>query len=328
MALPSLELTWQWNLNQAFDVEANAVLTYQKMMFAIKESLVGFASSPWTVVGSSDTSPGNFGMDNVDRWTSYDKVVYNGGSGGAWIVLKQTNLSSNFQLLLFFGSPGWGDTQASRIEMFVSPNAGFTGGSENGRPTATDETGGTMVWFNNTQSPFQSVVHVQQSDDGTATRVFLMYSGYCVGYWNFQKVVDATAGWTIPVIWNFTSAGNNSNIITYGNFNQSPNLTGARFASTNTAVYLTGEGFGDGVIGENYSVANQLDNSYPILPMGIACTTEGFKGRHGRLQDIWWGQASVPPANSGTTYPADGSRQFIQFGHMVFPWNGSAPIIG
>ena len=67
MALPSKELTWQYNVNQTIDVEASALITYQKMMFAIKESLVGFTNG-WTVVGSSDTA--TYGMDTVDRWTS------------------------------------------------------------------------------------------------------------------------------------------------------------------------------------------------------------------------------------------------------------------
>ena len=66
---------------------------------------------------------------------------------------------------------------------------------------------------------------------------------------------------------------------------------------------------------------------WPMLPIGLACNTSGFYGRHGRLADIYWG-TEMPAMMAGYTYPSDGSKQWIQIGHMIFPWDGSTPIMG
>jgi hypothetical protein len=51
----------------------------------------------------------------------------------------------------------------------------------------------------------------------------------------------------------------------------------------------------------------------------------GQRGRHGEIADLLFGPSS---ASHGDTYPDDGSRQLVQFGHLVFPWDGSTPSIG
>jgi len=63
---------------------------------------------------------------------------------------------------------------------------------------------------------------------------------------------------------------------------------------------------------------------WPIMPIGLLSTTGMHRGRKGALYDIWWGSTA---AGSGNTYPEDGSNQFVQFGHLIFPWNGSTPEI-
>ena len=57
--------------------------------------------------------------------------------------------------------------------------------------------------------------------------------------------------------------------------------------------------------------------------MGIVSTTAGSRGRLGTVFDLWYGSKAI---GQGDTYPNDTSRQFAQFGHFVFPWNGSIPV--
>lgn len=328
MALPTLELTWQYNVNLTCSAGVNGPYTYKQIWYNIKDAMTTFASNPWTVVSSSDGSV----ADTNDNWTSTGSLNWGNGGTRSWIVLKQTGVSSNFQVCFELDATGYGGESTGRSRVVISNADGFTGGSTSARPTATDEfviwdvTSGAFPFSD--AGPFQAVVHVQQSTDGSATRAFVMYNGECQGWLMFQKATDTPAAWSPANVFVAQSSNNsNASVQLHGNYNQAANI-GARITGTNLALYLTGEGYGDGTVGES-AVKNELDNNWPMLPMGLFhATTVGKRGRHGRLKDIWWGATSAPPAFAGATYPEDGSKQFIQFGHMIFPWNGSTPIIG
>ena len=328
MALPVLERTWQYNVNQTLPAGATVTENYQKLLLALKNSLIGFATLPWTVVGSSNGVTA--GLDAVDRWVTYTNLVYgNNAAAHSWIVLKQTGLASNFQLLITYN--GTAGTAGATWGTYVSPAAGFTGGSVTVNPTATDiltmQVIGSPITNNNTTTPFQTELHVQQATNGEGTRIFACIAGQNCLFGVFEKVADPTPGWTAPqVVCQMFGGLSNADRATYAIFNDAASLA-CLLNGTAAPMYVTAEGTLAAMAGEYLTVANEVDSSYPMFPMGILNTAiVGRRGRHGRLRDMWWGQASAPPATSGTTYPLDGSKQFVQFGHMVFPWNGSIPL--
>jgi len=87
-------------------------------------------------------------------------------------------------------------------------------------------------------------------------------------------------------------------------------------------AYLSCEGFGDKAFGQQMLVSNELDGFWPFTPIGVVSNSAGSRGRLGTAYDLWYGSTAI---GDGDTYPADTSRQFAQFGHFIFPWDGSAP---
>lgn len=330
MALPTKELTWQYAVNMTASAGSEGLFTHRQNLFNIKSAMISFASSPWTVVSSSNGTTTSAG----DNWTNTGSINWSNGGPRSWITFKQTGLSSTFQLLFVCSGDGYSDN--GRLTVVVSEGAGFTGGNNTARPTATDEnilvgpgSGGFPFATNAGQGAFQAVTHVQQSTDGSATRIFFMHNGFCPSWMNFQKASDTPAAWSAPNVYSARTTGNGGvTEITYTNYYSNP-YTAARITGTNLGLYMSTESIVDNAIGEYFIVRNELDNSFPMTPIGLVNTINvGKRGRHGRLKDVWFGQISAPPAYTGTTYPEDGSRQFIQIGHMIFPWNGSVPLIG
>lgn len=325
MALPTPELTWAYNVNQTFTASVDAYSTVREVLFNIKQSLTssaGGVSSPWVVVSSSNATVASAG----DNWsTSADVVSAYNGQNHSWVVLQQSALG-NYQILIdYYSDAGNG----ARYNFWISNAAGFTGGSTTSRPTATDEYQriNNLAFIYDSSSPVQCALHVLRSVDGYNTGIFITSTGFNQTAWLINKPADNPVAWSPAVVATIASTNGNSDALTHSNFNQNA-YSRARINGNNVGIYLTGEGFGDGTVAENFNIPNQLDDSYAILPMGVACNESPVRGRHGRLRDIWWGQSSAPPAYTGATYPSDGSKQFIQFGHMIFPWNGSAPIVG
>lgn len=326
MALPTPELTWAYNVNQTFTASVDAYSTIREVLFNIKESLTssaGGVTSPWVVVSSSNATVASAG----DNWTASADVVSNyNGSAHSWIVLKQPALG-NYQILIDYYSDA---DNGARYNLWLSDGADFTGGSTTSRPQATGveyQKVSQVAFIYDNSSAVQCALHVIRSTDGYNTGVFITSAGFNQTAWLINKVVDNPVAWSPAVVATIASTNGNSDGLTHGSFNENP-YSRARINGNNVGIYLTGESFGNDLLTQTFDIPNQLDDSYAILPMGVACNESPVKGRHGRLRDIWWGQDSAPPAYTGATYPSDGSKQFIQFGHMIFPWNGSDPIVG
>jgi hypothetical protein len=57
-----------------------------------------------------------------------------------------------------------------------------------------------------------------------------------------------------------------------------------------------------------------------MVPLKTVSVTTNRRGILGQLVDMWYGSAQV---TSGSTYPiaSSGSAQFVQFGHVILPWD-------
>ena len=331
MSLPDLENTWQFDVNNANTAGATFATSAAKLLYSIKAALVGFTSNPWTVVSSSNAS--SYGAS--DLWLSENNITFtNTAANHSWIVLKQTGMASNYQICLdcYFNNTPVGIF----VTIMVSPSAGFTGGGLAARPTATDEfpidgTIGTTtpsspyLFGQPTSGAFASVSHVMMTEAGDATRIVCCYNAVSTCYIFFEKIRSPITGVTTPFI-----HGQQSNV-SFPGTNQ-PSLTlwysgqSAIFqqSATHRRVYLTGEAY-NGSLVSSVSAVSDINSAWLFSPVGLYCNTAGVKGRLGYISDIWWGASSG--VGSGDTYPDDTTRQFVQFGNMVFPWNGTTPVM-
>lgn len=321
MALPALSKTWQ------FDVNAAAASGVNAHWLRVKQSMTGFGTLPWTVVGSSNgvAASTTFPMDGVDRWTAVgDVVIANSPSAHSWIVLKQTGISATGQGFQVLIEP----RASSQITVVISPSAGFGSlatGSTTTRPTATDEyvIASSALSLGQLGVGLVSRVHCIQSTDGQATRIFAFHNGFCLMAWAFDKPKNPVSGWNnLP--W-FALCANTGSAVTdvasYAFFNALNSSGFAKQGSTPFNLYLTVEGFNSLTMGAGITFSNDLDGgSYPMCPIGLASTTVGARGRHGEVFDMWFGSTIVP---SGDNYPGDASKQFVQINNLIIPWNGT-----
>jgi hypothetical protein len=314
MALPTLERTWQ------FDVNNGPYTSNAAALFALKDILVSFSSSPWTVVRSCDS----LSVSTSDLWVDSGDVVFGGtGEARSWIVLKQTGIASNFQICIECREAGGG--QDTVVQMFASENAGFTGGSTTGRATATEERAcqrsGDPEWWNGSAS--SAKLHVMQSQDGKSTRWWYYESNVCLSHVAIEVPSDTPSGWTIPwVVLSTSHYYSATNYFPqYTNLNDDDEDIKGRAGGVSAKFFLTCEGYGSAMIGQNQTYGNDLDSSsYPILPVGVYSATTGARGRQGRLVDYFFGSTAV---NDGDHYPSDGSRQLVQIYDTVQPWGGN-----
>lgn len=337
MSLPTLAKTWQFDLNQVITAQGTPLATNQKLLFTLKNNLEAFTNG-WSCLGSSNSSVATnmSSPDNVDRWASASNLVWGANTSIAhsWIVLKQTNIATNFQILIDLGQ-----TSASGNEIYVSisPLAGYTGGTTTTRPTATDEivltSSNNLNWGTASSSDVQLVLHVMQSTDGQCTRVAVFFNNICHIAWIFDKVLNPVSGWTIPFFAYATDAATqNTPILTYGNFYSSNvssgNIKGKGPVTSAMTLFFTSESYNDNsttnyALGSSINAPNDIDGNYPFFPIGLASKSTGNRGRHGQVFDLWWGTVG---ANSGDQYPGDASKTFGQIGNLIFPWNGSTMV--
>jgi hypothetical protein len=316
VALPVLAKTWLYAVNQSIAPQGSALATMRRVLRTLVDSMLGFATSPWAVQGSSDSVTA--GMDAVNRWVADANLVWSGGSR-SWIVLRQTGIGATFEVCFDLSSG------SSQIMTAVVSWVGFSGGSTSARPTAADE----LIVANNAQwcsgSDVAHVIHAMQADDGSSTRVHVVsQSTLQVSFLLFDLPMDPITGWSTPGVCVVRGATSGT-IGTLTNFNSSAFSVGRHSGTMN--LHWTAEAAGGSVLpstGSIGNVANEISSEWAVSPIGVVCLASPRRGRHGRLADIWWAEEGVA---HGDTYPNDASRQFVTFGGMVFPWNGSVPVL-
>ncbi len=332
-------LTWQFNVNQFSKDTSGTTANNRLLLLKIKNSFLSFGSSPWTVVGSSNSVAA--GLDAVDRWAAASNIVFNSaGNAHSWIVLKQTGLGSNFQILL-----DCNNTDTASLTVLMSMSAGFSGGSITAAPTAADSitvrsqsaygapgTGGGNV--------FASIVHAMQSTDGYGTTIIITRaggpdgvgspigtepSGVC-GVWHFGFAKNPLPTWSNPIIgWvrgDSSTSGltPGSGIASFGTYTLSSTIV-SMHNSTAISMRATCEGFGTSLLLEALPIPNEIDGKRPFYPIGMYSLTSGLRGRTGEVQDIYF--APLEYGHLSCYEDIDGNtRKFIQFENMVFPWDG------
>jgi len=328
--LPTLEKAWQHDVNQLVSGTSRED-HHREVLFAVKQSMIGFALNPWTVAGSNDTVTA--GMDAVDRWTDPDTdIKFSTSDSGtklrSWIVLQNVD---GGQLLIDCrrtDNPGGSGNSARDIYIQWSPSGGYVGGTTTTQPTATDNrTLCSNAWLADINGGATFKVHVLSTTDGAATIVLFTRNSLCTARWIFTKVVDVAAAWTLPYVADASHAATSTETRapSYSELFDAETFQGVVSAGgvQLNASLSTWASVNDGV-GQRLLVPNSFTGEDPFLPIGIVSTTVGARGRLGRIPDLWFGNAATV---TGTPFPADNTYQFAQFGDLIVPWNGVIPEI-
>jgi hypothetical protein len=180
--LPALQKTWQGGttlggndlVNQVIS-EASSELTARTALLAIKNALTTFNLNPWTVVSSSN----GVVADNSDNWASVADLVYptTFGTAYSWIVLKQTNITGTFEVLLSMFDILATDPDRQNLMIKVAAGGGYVAGSINVQPFAPggDVTinGSGDPWLGSMTTAASCVVSCIESSDGQCTRIVI-----------------------------------------------------------------------------------------------------------------------------------------------------------
>lgn len=329
MALPRLQQTWQFNTNQQVGSWSSTLAANQSAMYALKQSLRNFSSSPWAVWGSCNgrLSTPSFGNgDGIDYWLNQTNDVLWAASGNhSWIVLEQVGLGAHASICIdLLSASSWLAT------VVFSPSAGFgsahggTNGSAAARPQASDElvllSAGAWGGYNGS---YTWRLNVMQSANGACTRVAMFRNSNCCGFWLLDKAKNPVSTWDTPAVGVVLGASDTAtSVATYANLSSAANVKG-RMAGDACTYYLTYEAYGTTAIPSGRSSPDDDTGEWAIFPAGLLqAGSLRHRGRKGELYDFWW--ASDWTAG-GDTYPEDGSNVLCQFTDVILPWDGSVP---
>ena len=323
MSLPTVEKTWQYNVNNQITALGSALANNRRILRLIKEALKGAASGAWTVRGSSDGVA--FNMSGTDLWDDDSDLIFVSAAGTAhsWIVLRQIGMgAAGVEILIDLVTGGSTQTTAGSgavIRIASVEDGGFTGGSITTAPTATNQQIlNTGIW---TQLGTDAATrwNVIQADNGSGTRVWAYSAGVLQFLWVFEAPTDKVSAWNDAYV-GYAAPGS---VVTAAN---SYGYTYWKSTINNTlaSIALSMEATSSGSMNSEAfcgNIPNDLTSEYVILPIGICCNTTTVRGRHGIMPDMWYASTGTV---QGDTYPADGSANFVNVGPFVFPWNGGA----
>lgn len=322
MAVPTIEKTWQFDVNQIIGVPLTTIAGSRATLLAIKNSLLegclagGGGAAPWTVRYSCNSATAGVAGDGVDRWTIGDDLQWEAaGVAHSWIVLQQNGIATGWQLLLSLENA---TANGTHMGAWFSPSAGFTGGTTTARPTATDEAvilAPHTVW--NQVGTAARRVHCMQSSDGQVTRIFVCHDSITEIYWEFAKAKNPRASWTVKS-YAVMIEGAGGVVSNYTSLFGQPRAV-IRHNVTTGAAYFTSEATSGGALGQVQVSADDYDAAFPMAPIGLYSTTAGTRGRIGQVFDMWWGSTAVA---EGDSYDELGSKAFAQLGDVIVPSGG------
>lgn len=308
----------------------------KNLLLHLKNTMIGFSVNPWTVAGSASFDDLVGAMDATDRWDSIDDIRWtdNTGNNRSWIVLENSALGIQF----LFDCVTINNFDGATASCWVAPTSDpFTGGAINARPTSASEVeildytqSNAGAWGlgleNNTVRTY--IVHAMHSEDGIATRIIIMQNGVPTGWWFFDRIESQVAAMTYPWLARVRagSSDNTSTAIDFAATVFAQQTFGARDDGVGTGYYMAtlynnlANASGANLVG----TSNPFDGRITLWPLAICSESPAWEGFFGEIYDLFI--QDLAPGYTGRGYPAS-SREWMQFGELVFPWNGDAPIV-
>lgn len=328
MALPSVEKTWEVSLNNRMGGSGSADTDHRYALLNIYQTLLGFTNNPFTLVMSSDAN--TFGTPGPG-WSVYTDLDWAQTGNRSWAVLQRPNTGG--QILFHCYANNTSTYYYQVMEVTFSPSGGYTGGSLTAAPSATDER--TMLsgnyldpwYFGQGSATRRLSMHYRHSTDGKHTYCFFTSLGRCNQVLFMTTPEDAPASWTLPHLAAMVpDAGTDAENCDYGEFYSNQRFVGKDVAAgSNLSASMVipsydGVAFG-AVLGDpSYFDSN---NEFNMTSIQLGTTLGGAYGLLGRMPDIWAGPTT---RGTGDTYPANGDRDFAQFGDFIVPWDGTVPV--
>jgi len=318
MALPTLEKTYEFSVNELHG-GVDSETDHHEVLFRIKQAITSYVNNPWTVHSSSNQSVAGAG----DNWNSVADLNWAGSGAFSWIVF---NAPTGGQVMWFLVS-----FEASRaMGCYYSPGGLYTGGTTTVAPTAPDNIvvfGASTRWLQGNTGAANYRLHFIHSTDGENSFVVGHTANTCRFFMGNMKVQNPVSGWSYPWIFHMGS-GQSVDRLSYNRM-RAQQLWLSRTASGGADVLagLTCEGWLSNSVGENIIVPHDIDGSWPMLPIGVASTSSSARGRYGRVADLWYTSTGVNQGDTLEAVPASPTREFAAFDDLVFPWNGTVPLI-
>lgn len=291
-------------------------------MFCLIKKTLTELDSPWRVEASSNGR--DFDLHGHDYVIDANHVV--GGEVGqphTWVVMSHPGLPGHYCFDFDLG-------ETMFMTVVWSPGAAFKGGTTAIRPGSSDEVelaahaSWLGEWRGRDGVPMRA--HVIAADD--ATHIICATMNRVRSVMIFEVPTGATPGWIDPSvnIVNTDEDGDEAGTHEALMYNVPAHAMGPLGQMD---MALTSEGYlttDDEVVVIGHDHTMPSGHGYEIIPIGLWHNeVVGQRGHHGFLSDIWWTSAAL---SSGTTFPSDGTKQFVVFGDMLFPWNGSRVELG
>lgn len=307
-------------INKPSTVGADRSESGAYMYLRLRASLAGEISRLWKKRGSSDSVTA--GMDGQDRLGNPSDIVTVSGAGAhSWDVLED---DLGLQIL-----HDWSAHASDRryCKVFMSPAAGFTGGSTTARPTATDEVAidarDDFLWcFADDISNLRYLVNVAQSDDALQTYAFAFNNNKPAFFWATFRPDQVVSGWTLP------QTG------CIGKVTGHCDRMRARGPAGQATVLLTVLG-GGGQPVFRYVCKSGVNGKRNVEPLGLYSSTVGMRERYGKCRSLFACGAynagsqpdgmdegktvALPDGSEGLVVTEDNAAQ-LTYGAMVMPW--------
>ena len=331
MGLPTLENgPWTFNVNNVVS-EATIDANCKHIWMEMKDVLASF--SQWSVVASADgVSVKNIGDASPDLWTDWTTDIIKGDS---WVLLENSVTGEQFLMDV---------ARSDNIYMGIlewSPTGSYnTDGTATVRPTATEHVdivpNGNFVMDSGIDG---GVVHAMVSNDGKCTRLIVhQVDGTSDGcfFLAFEELANPNSDWTST---HKRCVLTDASVITSTtNTSKSPAasyledqlwdcyLKDASTEHGHQLAYATVSSWGSWSAalanGIMRSSTNNAWGGYWVSPIGIVIGSTVFGGSLGRIQDMYAAQESH---NTLDTYDGAGSKEWVKFGGLMLPWNGTTP---
>ena len=336
MGLPTKERVWGFNkINQLYPNPEDAVVGGQRTVFSLKDSLLNYTGSPWTVKGSSNGSVA--AMDGVDRWPDPSSLVAGreNTEPHSWIVLRNGTEEGDPEILIAFGRLTTHAVTSRYVMLRFAAKGGFVPSPSNdglfpSPISALPMTSQVEVVASGTTAALShTIVQSIGSNEGD----FLWYNDYpdlsyrlFVCYFKLKNTIDQ---WTEEL----------PNVFLVGSTNRmTPAELGFSSTSINRTQLIINNMVGDAALTTEawYSEGstrplstvhstykNVIADAWPFGMIGVASQSLSTIGRHGAIADIFWGPSALP---TGTFYP-DAGRSWVQVDQMIWPWDGVSDFI-
>lgn len=315
-AFPVARKVWQNPIYRELLPQTTVSLQNQAAFVAMHGGLLAPPKNPWVLRGCSNGVAFNTAGTNLIAGTG-DVVSSNSGAR-TWAWYQQ---ASGLQLVVAFDQAAG----PSQITFAASFGAGFTGGSLTARPTATDESPRSGVWFIGTAGTAHMHLHVIHSDDGTMTYGIITYLGFLVSAWVLGSAYSAHEAWT-PLIADIEG----SNALASSNLN----IWNTFYTTSRIFSYASGSAMN--LRQTHWGTANTLlinqqnqragaDEEWQGWSVGLVCRDTPMVNYSGLMTDLYRSSLIVPPGYIFRN-PNGGKDAYASVGAgYLFPWRSDFP---